>query len=70
MGRLLTKEELNQKLYAYYTEHYGEKDTDVWYEQPAVNVWVFKRENQFISLKAHILNGTVEAFVEAAVDQN
>ena len=25
MSRILTKEEFNQKLYAYYTEHYGEK---------------------------------------------
>ena len=64
MSKILTKEELNQKLHAYYVEHFGEADTDVWCEQPAVNVWVFKRENKYISLKAHILSGEVEEFVE------
>lgn len=62
--RILKKEELNQKLYEYYIEHYGEKESDIWFDQPAVNVWVFKRDNQYISLKAHILSGKVEEFVE------
>lgn len=66
MSRILTKEEFSQKLYAYYAENYGEKDTDEWYEQPAANVWVFKRGNQFVTLKAHILNGKVEEQIETA----
>jgi len=61
---ILTKDELNKKLYEYYINHYGEKDTDIWHEQPAVNVWVFKRDDKFISLKAHILTGEVEEFIE------
>ena len=61
---ILTKDEFNQKLHEYYLEHYGERDTDVWYDQPAVNVWVFKRDGKYISLKAHILTGEIEEFVE------
>lgn len=62
--RILTKDELNKKLYEYYLEHYGAKETDEWYEQPAVNVWVFRRDDKYISLKAHILTGEVEEFTE------
>ena len=65
MGKILTKEELNTKLFEYYREHYGERETDEWFEQPAANVWVFKRDNKYISLKAHILTAEVEEFVES-----
>ncbi len=61
---ILAKDELNKKLYEYYVEHYGEKDTDEWFESPAVNVWTFKRDSKYISLKAHILTGIVTAYVE------
>ena len=62
--RILTKDELNKKLYEYYLEHFGAEETDEWYEQPAVNVWVFRRDDKYISLKAHILTGEVEEFTE------
>ena len=61
---ILTKDELNKKLYDYYVEHYGEMDNDEWFESPAVNVLVFKRGDKYISLKAHILSGEVEEFIE------
>lgn len=64
MSKILTKEELNRKLNEYYVEHYGKMNTDIWYEQPAANVCVFKRDNKYISLKAHILTGEIEEFVE------
>ena len=64
MSKILTKEELNKILYEYYLEHYGENETDEWFEKPAENVIVFKRDNKYISLKAHILNGKVEEFIE------
>ena len=64
MSKILKKEEFNKKLFDYYVEHYGERDTDIWYEQPAVNVCVFKRDNKYISLKSHILTGEIEEFVE------
>lgn len=61
---ILMKEELSNKLYAFYVEHYGERDTDEWFEQPAVNVWIFKRDGKFICLKAHILSGEIEESIE------
>ena len=48
----------------YYLEHYGEKDTDIWYEQPAAKVWVFAREEKLVTLQCHILTGTVSASEE------
>ncbi|MBE6021214.1 MAG: hypothetical protein E7228_05685 [Clostridiales bacterium] len=62
--RILTREQFNEKLYQHYISHYGEKDTDVWYEQPAVNVWVFGRDGKYITLKSHILTGEVEEQIE------
>ena len=64
VARILTKEELNECLSQYYTEHYGARDSDIFYEQPAVNVWVFGRDGKIITLKSHILYGDVEVLVE------
>ena len=64
--KILSKEVLNEKLYAYYVEHFGERESDEWFEPPAVNVWVFKREGKFYSLKSHILTGEVTVHVEEA----
>ena len=64
MSKILSKEELNNRLCKYYIEHYGENDTDEWFEQSAANVLVFKRDGRYISLKAHILSGKVEEFIE------
>ncbi len=61
---ILTKEQFNSNLYKYYVEHYGERDTDEWYEQPAVNVWVFGRDGKYITLKSHILTGEVTEHIE------
>ncbi len=61
---ILEKQIFNEKLYNYYTENYGEKDTDIWFEQPAVNVWVFRRDNRIITLKSHILTGDIEESTE------
>lgn len=61
---ILEKQVFNEKLYNYYTENYGENDTDIWFEQPAVNVWVFRRDNKIITLKSHILTGEVEESTE------
>ena len=61
---ILKKEKFAVYLHEYYREHYGEKDTDIWYEQPAVNVWVFCRDGKFITLKSHILTGEVTEQIE------
>lgn len=64
MARILEKEELMNHLYQYYVDNYGERDTDEWFEQPAVNVIVFKRDGKYISLKSHILTGKVTEHIE------
>ena len=61
---IFDKELYNKNLYEYYVKHYGERDTDKWYEQPAVNVWVFGRDGKIITLKSHILTGEITVVVE------
>lgn len=58
---LLEKKEINKLLYDFYKEKYGEFETDKWFEQPAVNVWVFERDGKIITLKCHMLIGKIEA---------
>lgn len=58
------KERFEKNLREYYTNTYGERDTDFGFEQPAVNVWVFQRDNKIITLKSHILTGEVEEIIE------
>lgn len=62
--KILTKEQLDERLGKYYEEHFGKRDSDEWYEKPAANVWVFRRDGKFITLKSHILTGEVEEFIE------
>ena len=61
---ILNKEKLEQFLNEYYEEHYGRQNTDIWYEQPAVNVWVFGRDGKIITLKSHLLTGAVTEKIE------
>lgn len=61
---MLTKDKLNESLSEYYKKHCGQRDTDIWYEQPAANVWVFGRDEKIITLKSHLLTGKVEEFIE------
>lgn len=61
---ILDKEMYTKKLREYYVNNYGEKETDIWYEQPAVNAWVFERDNDIVTLKSHILTGEVTEQVE------
>lgn len=56
---IFDKEMYAKNLYEYYVKNYGEKETDVWFEQPAVNVIVFRRSNRIITLKSHVLTGEV-----------
>ena len=62
--KILTREQLDGYLRDYYLTHYGERDSDLWYDRPAVNVWVFGRDGKIISLKSHILTGEVTEYVE------
>lgn len=56
---LLSKEQFAKLLHQYYLKHYSKKETDIWYDQPAVNVWVFGRDGKIITLKSHVLTGNV-----------
>ena len=58
---MLEKNEISKKLYNYYKEVYGELETDQWFEQPAINVWVFERDGKIVTLKCHVLTGVVES---------
>lgn len=62
--KIVTKEQLDGYLYDYYKQNYGENENDIWYDQPAVNVWVFERDGKYIILKSHILTGNVTEYVE------
>ena len=59
MGKILTEKQLHSILDKYYKKHYGDCDTDEWYVNPAVNVWMFIRDGKTIMLKCHILTGEV-----------
>ena len=61
---VLTKEQIELNLKKYYIERYGDNSTDYWYEQPAVNVWVFSRDGKIITLKCHILTGAVSETIQ------
>ena len=58
-NKILTEKQLNSRLDKYYKEHYGERDTDEWYVNPALNVWRFVRDGKIITLKSHMLTGEV-----------
>ena len=60
-NKILTEKQLHSRLDKYYKKHYGERDTDEWYVNPAVNVWMFERDGKIITLKCHILSGEIEA---------
>lgn len=61
---ILEKQLYVKNLREYYENNYGESEADIWYEQPAVNVWVFGRDNKIITLKSHILTGEVTDQIE------
>lgn len=61
---ILDKSVIGQNLRNYYIEHYGERDTDIWYDQPAVNVWVFGRDSKIIALQCDILTGEVTEHID------
>ena len=55
----LNEKQLHSRLDKYYKRYYGERDTDEWAVNPAVNVWMFIREGETIVLKCHIITGEV-----------
>ena len=66
---IFNKEKYEKALLKYYLENYGKNKDDIWYEQPAVNVWVFGRKNKIITLKSHILTGIITEQIEEVLKQ-
>lgn len=48
--KALTEKQLHTKLNNYYKKHFGERDTDEWYVNPAPNRWKFVRDGKTITL--------------------
>ena len=61
---ILDKNEITESLMNYYKTNFGELETDEWYEQPAVNLSVLKRENKIITIKFNIKNGEIDVVTE------
>ena len=57
--KLLTEKQLHNRLNKYYLKHYGERDTDNWYNNPALNKWKFERDGKIIILVCDIETGEV-----------
>ena len=55
----LTEKQLHNRLNKYYKEHYGEKDTDEYYVNPAPNIWKFIRDGKTIILTCNVETGKV-----------
>ena len=58
----LTEKQIHNRLNQYYKKHYGEKDTDEWFVNPAPNVWKFVRNNKTINLVCNKETGDVAEF--------
>lgn len=57
--KVLTEKQMQSRLNKYYKKHYGEKDTDEWYVNPAPNRWKFVRDGKTISLVCNMQTGEV-----------
>ena len=55
----LTEKQLNNRLKKYYLKHFGERDTDDWYVNPAINKWKFERDGKIIILVCDMQTGKV-----------
>ena len=58
--KALTEKQMHTRLNNYYKKHYGERDTDEWYVNPADNEWKFERDGKIIHLVCDELTGEVK----------
>jgi hypothetical protein len=56
----LTEKQLHNRLDKYYKKHFGERDTDEWYVNPAPNRWKFERDGKTINLVCDMQTGEVK----------
>ena len=59
MTKLLTEKQLHTRLDNYYKEHFGNRDTDEWYVNPADNIWKFERNGRTIILECDKATGKI-----------
>ena len=59
MTKILNEKQLHTRLNNYYKEHFGDRDTDEWYVNPADNVWKFERNGTTIILECDKTTGEV-----------
>ena len=57
--KVLTEKQMQTRLNKYYKKHYGERDTDAWYVNPAPNKWKFDRDDKTIILVCDEQTGEV-----------
>lgn len=57
--KYLTEKQLHTRLYNFYKEHFGDKDTDEWYVNPADNIWKFVRNGRVIILECDMVTGEI-----------
>jgi len=55
----LTERQLHTRLNNYYKAHFGERDTDEWYVNPAENIWKLKRDGKIIILTCDKQTGKI-----------
>jgi len=64
MSKILSRNDCNELIIKYYTEHWGEQASDVWQDSTVANVRTFLRDGQYITLKCHMLTGEIEEYIE------
>lgn len=57
--KYLTEKQIHTRLDNYYKEHFGNRDTDEWYVNPADNIWKFVRNGRIIILECDKETGEV-----------
>lgn len=62
---LLTDEKLDEMIREYYLQQFSERDTDQWFEPPAVNVRMFARDGKLIVLQAQPITGQITVHIKS-----
>lgn len=61
---LLTDEKLDEMIREYYLQQFSERDTDRWFDPPAVNVRMFARDGELIVLQAQPITGQITVHIK------
>lgn len=61
---MVTEKQMQAKLKRYYKKHFGERDTDEWYVDPAPNQWKFERDGKTITLTCDTETGKIKEEIQ------